>query len=266
MNAKKILREVYEVLFVSKCPSCGAITRRSGTLCPGCLETYRAEKERGCGFCKMPASSCVCSTRGLYYCKHFKRSMHSIIFYGSDNRISTSALRSFKYSADRSAETFFARELSAEILKIMAENKEFPNGWYVTYPPRRKSSVRRYGFDQSKGLAKRIARYTGMTFDSVIARRGGAAQKTLGRDERAENAAHSFMLGKGADVYGKKYVIVDDVITSGATMKTCQRILLSNGASAAFPLSVAKTQMRGAGYDTRSVFRKRASDLWFRSK
>ena len=266
MRAKKILRDTAERLIVSKCPSCRSVVKRSGTLCEDCLGSYREEKERECEFCHLPATLCVCSTRDIYYCRQLKRSMYSILFYGSGNKVLSSVLKSLKYDTDRGAEKFLARELSAAILKLMAENGEFPNDWCITYPPRRRSAARRYGVDQSKGLAKRIARYTGMKFERTVARRGGAAQKTLGRDERAENAARSFMLAKGADVSGKKYVVVDDVITSGATMKTCQRILLSNGASAAFALSVAKTMMRGAGRDTRARFRKRASDAWFRSK
>ena len=256
MELKKILNDVAERLTVSKCPACRAVTRLSGTLCPDFLERYRAEKECECGFCKLPAAECVCSTRGLYYCRQLGRSMHSLIFYGSGNETFMSAMSSLKYSSDRGAEKFFARELSAALMKIMAQRGEFPEDWCVTFAPRRKSAVRKYGFDQSKGLARSVARYTGM----------GAAQKELGRDMRAENAEHSFMLGAKADVSGKKYVIVDDIITSGATLRTCQRILLSNGAAAAFAVSVAKTVTRGAGYDEKTRFKKRASDVWFRSR
>ncbi len=266
MGIKKFLRDAVERITVSKCPSCGAVTRRSGTLCPDCLEKYRSEKARECDFCKMPATECVCSTRGLYYCRQLGRSMYSVIFYGADNGTFDAAMKSFKYSSDRGAEKFFARELSAAILKLMAERGEFPEDWRVTYPPRRKSAVRRYGFDQSKGLARRIARYTGMKFETTLSRRGGAAQKTLGREERQENAAHSFVLGAKADVKGNKYVIVDDIITTGSTLRTCQRALLSNGAAAAFAVSVAKTRMRGAGYDTKARFRRRADDVWFRTR
>ena len=266
MELKKILNDVAERLTVSKCPACRAVTRRSGTLCPDCLDRYRAEKERECGFCKLPAAECVCSTRGLYYCRQLGKSMHSLIFYGSGNETFMSAMSSLKYSSDRGAEKFFARELSAALMKIMAQRGEFPEDWSVTYAPRRKSAVRKYGFDQSKGLARSVARYTGMKFEKTVSRRGGAAQKELGRDMRAENAERSFMLDPRADVSGKQYVIVDDIITSGATLRTCQRILLSNGAAAAFAVSVAKTVTRGAGYDEKTRFRKRASDVWFRSK
>ncbi len=263
----RLVYRLTEALTVSKCPSCGALTKRSGTLCPDCLEKYEDEKRKECEFCKMPASVCVCSTRGLYYCRQLGTTMRSAVFYGSGNEVFMSALKSLKYSSDRGAEKFFARELSGELLKLFAEKGEMPEDWCVTYPPRRRAAVRKYGVDQSKGIAKRIAAYTGMRFEKTLVRTGGAAQKTLGKEMRKENAGHSFKPRKKASVYGKKYVIVDDVITSGETMKACQTILLSGGASAAFALSVAKTPLRGAGYDTRIRFRKKKqSDLWFKNK
>ncbi len=263
MKTKKILHDIAERLIVSKCPSCRAVVKRSGTLCDECLKSYREEKDRGCEFCHLPATLCVCSTRDIYYCKQLKKSMHSLLFYGAGNKVVSSVLKNLKYNTDRGAEKFLARELSHEILKIMSENGEFPEDWCITYPPRRKSAVRKFGVDQSKGLAKRISRYTGMKFETTLSRKGGSAQKTLGREERKENAGHSFVPDGKADAAGKKYVVVDDIITTGATIKTCQRILRSRGAAAAFALSAAKTPARGAGYDTKVVFKKNRNDLWF---
>jgi len=211
----------------------------------------------------MPADTCVCSTRELYYCKQLGETMRSMLFYDTENKVFASLLKNLKYSTDRGSEKFLSRELSREILILFAKNGEFAKDWCVTYPPRRKSAVRFYGFDQAREMARRISKYTGMTFEEAFSRRGAAAQKALGREERKQNAEDSFSLKRGASVRGKKYVIVDDVVTSGATMKACQTILLSNGASAAFVLSVSKTPMRGAGYDAKLRFRKKKDKAWF---
>ena len=206
ISLNKVIYELVETLTVSKCPSCGRITRRSGTMCPECLDKYRAEKERPCAFCEMPASVCVCSTRNLYYCKYLGRSMYSPLFYEKGNETSYAALRRLKYDSDRGAEKFFARELSREILLLFSETKTFPEDWCITYPPRRKSSRRLYGFDQSRGLAKRIAKYTGMKFETVLSRKGGAAQKKLDAAGRTENALSSYSLATRADVIPKLFV------------------------------------------------------------
>lgn len=232
-------------------------------MCGDCLEKYREEKERPCQFCKMPADVCVCSTRGLYYCRQLGKTERSLVFYTRENEVFNNALKKLKYSSDRGAEKFFARELSREILLIFAERGELAADWCVTFPPRRKAALRLYGVDQSKGLAKRVAKFTGMTFESVFSRKGKTAQKTLGAAARKVNALGAFSLARGAEVKGKKYILIDDIVTSGATMKACQSILLAHGASAAFVLSVSKTPMRGAGYDPKLRFNKRSGKAWF---
>ena len=259
----KILYDIKEFLVLSKCPSCGTITRRSGTLCAECLEKYKKEKDAPCRFCGMPASVCVCSTRGLFYSRRLGASMRSVLFYTGENEVFASLLKHLKYDPDRGAEKFLARDLSHELLLLFAGSGEFPGDWRVTFPPRRRGALGRYGFDQSAGLAKRIAKYTGAAFEKTFSRRGDVAQKTLGSEERKKNAERSYVLKRGVEVKGGRYIIVDDVITSGSTVKACERILLSRGASEVFALSVAKTPMRGAGYDERPRFRKRKGELWF---
>ena len=264
MSFYRTLYHIKEALVVSFCPSCKKLTRYSGTLCPDCLEKYTEELAAECRFCHLPAHLCVCSTRDLYYCRSLGLSMRSMIFYEPENTVFSALLKSFKYDADRGAEKFFARELSRELLLLFAKRREMPTDWAVTFPPRRRSAVKRYGFDQSCGLAKRIAKYTGASFEEVLVHRGNAAQKTLDASSRAENAMRSFELKKNARTAGKKYVIVDDVVTSGATMKTCQTLLLSSGAKEAFVLSVSKTPRRGAGFDTGLSLRRPRQKPWFK--
>ena len=253
---KRALYKIKERLIVSKCPSCGEITKYSGTLCDECRAGYTKEASSPCKFCALPARECVCSTRGLYFCRECN---------SSDNVVFSALLKNLKYSPDRGCEKFFSRELAREILMMFAKSGQLSQDWCVTFPPRRRSAVSQYGFDQSKGVARRLARYTGAHFESVFRRRGKTAQKTLDALSREENAKRAFALSGKADVRGKKYIIVDDVITSGATMKTCQTLLLSHGAKCAFALTLSKTPMRGAGYDERRPFRKRSTKAWFNS-
>ncbi len=263
LSLKRLISKAVCRAVVWKCPSCGAVIKLPGTMCPECLEKYRLEREAPCRFCGMTASDCVCSTRDLYYCKQLGLTVKSLIFYDAENKVFSSALSKLKYSSDRGAERFFARELSCEILRLLALNGELSEDWCVTFPPRRKKAVREHGFDHAKGLARRIAKYTGLKFEDAIARVGNVEQKELDRYSRKKNAAASFKLKGSADVRGKKYVIVDDIITSGATARACQTVLLANGAAAAFPMSIAKTPARGAGVDEKRRFRARRSGNWF---
>ncbi len=256
---------LFEALIVSKCPSCQELVRHRGTLCPECLEKYKEERETKCIYCGLSATECVCSTRDLKNSKYFEKSLHSYIFYDRELTVFQNLLFRLKKDGDRAAEVFFARELSAEIMKLAIQNRQHLGDWYVTFPPRSENARLDFGFDQSQGLAKRIARYTGMKYEKVIKRnrRAKTAQKDLGGAMRRVNAEKMFYLDPKANVKGKKFVIIDDVITSGSTVLQCQKLLLKAGAKAAFPVSIAKTYFRGTGFDRSQKRRKRPDTTWF---
>ena len=65
-------------------------------------------------------------------------------------------------------------------------------------------------------------------------------QKVLNKKERLENARHSYELDKKARISGKKYLLVDDIITTGATMLASGELLLNAGALSVIPISYAK--------------------------
>ena len=251
------LDRIVQRLSVHKCPVCHAVTYRKATLCGECLEKYTAERFTECRFCKMTAPVCVCSTRELYFCRELDLTMRSMFFYASENPTVKALIMSLKYAPDDEAEIFLSRELAREILGIFAKRKEAACEWRVTYPPRSTSGLLRHGKDHAKRMARALAKYTGMKFSPSFRHRGRSEQKKLGAAARFANAKESFTLKRDADVRGAKYVIVDDVVTSGATMRACQTLLLSNGAKCAFVLSVAKTPMRGAGADMRRRFHGR---------
>ena len=143
--------------------------------------------------------------------------------------------RVFKYLADA-------------ILPCLAE--AFPdvpleNVWF-TYAPRRRRAVIRHGVDQSERLAKELAAVTGGTVVPLIVRRGGREQKRLTAAQREKNAATVFSLKESYRdaVVGKTVVLVDDLLTTGATLGICSTILASAGASEVVALTVACTMDR----------------------
>ncbi len=264
-KAKSFIKYVVEVFTVSKCPSCQKLVRYSGTLCYECLEKYRLERETSCKYCQLPAAECVCSTRGLKHCPPMGKSLHSYVFYDKELPVFQNLLFHLKKDSDRGAEVFFARELSAELMKLSQNNRQHLAEWHITFPPRTRKSRLDYGFDQSEGMAKRIAFYTGMKFEKVFTRQGFSqkAQKDLSGAMRRKNAENTYSLKKNAEVRGKKYIIVDDVITTGSTMLQCEKLLLRAGAKAVFPISIAKTYFRGAGFDRAYAKNKRPDTAWF---
>lgn len=80
-------------------------------------------------------------------------------------------------------------------------------------------------------LAQRLGVLFGIPVETPLyAVRGASEQKGLGRTERMENVKKAYKCRPDTDLSGKRILLVDDVITTGATMSACALILLKAGA------------------------------------
>jgi ComF family protein len=99
-------------------------------------------------------------------------------------------------------------------------------------------------FNQSAMLARAIASAAGVPVaDHILARtRATAPQIGLARSERARNVQGAFAVPRAAriDVKGRKLVVIDDVLTSGATVEACANVLRRAGASRVDVLVLAR--------------------------
>jgi ComF family protein len=99
-------------------------------------------------------------------------------------------------------------------------------------------------FNQSSALAHAIAKASGVpAADHLLARtRASPPQFSLARKERAQNVQGAFEVPKRARIHvkGKKLVLVDDVLTTGATVDACTKALLRAGAARVDVLVLAR--------------------------
>ncbi len=119
----------------------------------------------------------------------------------------------------------------------------------VPVPPHRlRLLARRY--DQAALLARHLAGLAGLPWlpRGLRRLRRTAPLADRGAAERARVVAGAFVLGPGAPVAGRRVVLVDDVVTSGATAEACARVLLAGGAASVAVLAAARVpDPRGAG-------------------
>jgi ComF family protein len=97
------------------------------------------------------------------------------------------------------------------------------------------------GFNQAAEIARALSRATGVTMDAQIARRvrNTAPQTALPWRERAANMRHAFACGR--DLAGLRVAVVDDVMTTGATLQEFARTLKRCGAARVENWVVART-------------------------
>ncbi|MDC4227357.1 MAG: phosphoribosyltransferase family protein [Candidatus Manganitrophus sp.] len=98
--------------------------------------------------------------------------------------------------------------------------------------PLHPTRLRTREFNQSLLLAQRIARFTQvpLLIDALNRSRDTLPQVGLSRKERAQNVRRAFHLSDPTPIKGKRILLVDDVYTTGATLREGSKILLKGGA------------------------------------
>jgi competence protein ComFC len=125
-------------------------------------------------------------------------------------------------------------ELSLPLLK-----EEFPEIDALTYVPMTAKAEKQRGYNQSRLLAEELSSRSGKSFvDAVEKRKDTAAQKTLGRKEREENLKGCFHVTDRGAVKGKRLLIIDDTLTTGATATELADCLRRAGAKSVCLLTI----------------------------
>ena len=141
--------------------------------------------------------------------------------------------------------------LASQLWSVLLSDKDLPDlcedNSVICVVPRGRKAVLEYGFDQSELIAAKLSERCGIEVVRAIKRRrGGKVQKKLSASERVRNARKLFEKND-ADIErikGKNVILLDDIVTSGASMSACARILLRNRAKTVICLSVASTQLK----------------------
>ncbi|MBE6586845.1 MAG: ComF family protein [Ruminococcaceae bacterium] len=261
-----VLSYLLRLLFPPKCAVCGDLLLKEGELCPECLALWESARREKCPVCQKTARGCTCRTFHMLDTDMIgERRMTALAFYerfGSEKARDKAVLRlvyAVKTSDDRAAVRLCARELSAQILRTMMLDGEKPEEWKITYPPRSSSRKKKYGFDHGRVLSQLISRYTGIELENTLENTGERAQKSLNSLERMENAESSYRLREGVVPKGK-YIIADDIITTGATVNTAAKILKRGGAEEVYPVCIARAKKK------KRKLRRPSDRPWFKSK
>lgn len=97
------------------------------------------------------------------------------------------------------------------------------------------------GFNQANEIANGISKSLKIPIKSNILKRKiyTVTQTKLNLKERKKNIEGAFRLNKSAEIIGKNILLVDDVITTGATINECAKVLKQNGANKICAISAA---------------------------
>jgi ComF family protein len=110
----------------------------------------------------------------------------------------------------------------------------------ITAVPMRASKERRRGYNQAELLARALSRRIAIRCDMTLLQRNGerATQSTLPKRERAANVRGAF--AAASPVKGRSILLVDDICTTGETLRACATALREAGAARVCAIAVAK--------------------------
>lgn len=222
------------LLFPPKCPVCRDKREEDRVLCTKCLSEYQKDKYRPCRRCGKRSCRCTCrptvsTPDALQYLS---------VFHYDERSPGGRLILKLKDRQDKRIASFLARDMA----KSLENGCILRSDALVTYVPRDPKTVLEKGTDQAKALAAALADHCTLKLVGCLERSGGGKmQKTLSAKERFENAKALYELSADCpDLKGRQVILVDDVLTGGATLSVCASLLKRGGASSVICLSAGR--------------------------
>ncbi len=233
-----MLNLILRLFFPDRCLICDEILpfkRKESFLCDRCLsETEHLETIPTCSLCGMPSSEILCNSC-LTHRHIFNKAISCFPYQGA---LRESVLR-FKFRNRRDLSRGYSKILSARVVPLHIRT---PFG-AVVYAPMTDAAERERGYHQTKLLAEGVSRSLGIPLceNLLLKKKETPKQSTLSYRERWQNVSGAFALVPGQRLTEKRVVLIDDVLTTGATADALSRLLKSAGAEYVLVATIAKT-------------------------
>ena len=229
MRFSELLRKALFFIGVPTCPSCGEkLDIDDSALCKNCFDEYIDFIEHDCSLCTAPLSHCSCTNK--YLDSHSVKALYKVARYrpGNDTLPTNKLIYSLKRAHRADVLDFIASEMEESLKNSGLELSSF----IFTNVPRRRAAVRKYGYDHARELSRRLAERFGAEHRDLLISRVKRAQKKLFGRERITNINFDY---KGKyDLEKRNVIIVDDLVTTGASMGAAAMLLKMSGAKRVF--------------------------------
>lgn len=203
----KLLERLLDLLYPPRCAFCGCLIEKERRgICENCMKNLPFTKNGG----KQSGNFFTVSLSPLYYEKEVR-----------------DALLRYKFRRTSAYAEPFGR-LLAECVSLYLEYQVD----LVTWVPLSRKRLRKRGFDQARLLAEALARELWLPCAPALEKTVHTAQqsKTGGAEKRRANVSGAYRVPDKSLVAGKTILLVDDIVTTGATFSECARMLGMAGA------------------------------------
>lgn len=127
---------------------------------------------------------------------------------------------------------FVGNQSAARVMaECMRELYLLPEKTIITHMPATTAHIRERGYDQAAMLAKNLARLTGKRHATLLARSGKKHQLGADRHQRLAQLRNALRVRQPALVQNRHILLIDDVLTTGASIRAATTVLLDAGAA-----------------------------------
>ncbi len=228
----------YSVLFPQLCLSCRErpALLSSGNACSPCWEETRVfdRDVNGCAKCGRPASVETGQPVKCWQCdNHVYEKARSIGVYSHALQAAVVGLKTQPHIAKKVESLLFDT----------FERNGFQDSSLLVPVPLSKQRMLERGFNQAQTIAELLGRRFGLRVDSFsLLRRKHSPIHRVGMDEKARDLSvkNSFAVVRPKLIIGQKILLIDDVLTTGATVSYCAKALKKAGAGEVSVLTLAR--------------------------
>lgn len=229
-----------ETLSPTRCAGC----ERPGTLlCDECLaKLVLIDPQESCTLCGAPYGRVLC-TECCGEASSLDRCLACALFRGALPRV----IRAYKDGGERRLARVIAELLLDTALHAQETAPDRYGGIledanFITFVPATKSAYRRRGFDHMEAVARLLGDMAGVPVCDCMLKHGSSDQRKLGREGRLATARSIYEVPDIVQktVSGAKLLLIDDVITTGATMTSVAAVLKEAGAARVDGLAAAR--------------------------
>lgn len=213
------------------CDICGKEIFSGNNLCDDCRETVEVNNGPTCPKCGRKTNYPVLCLECKAQVPSYDKALSALVYSSGTRKLILKFKNGEPYLKD-----YFAR--------FMAEKcKEITDADAICYVPMLRRARLNRGYNQAQLLAKELAKLLKLPLytDAVEKVKKTGQQKSLGQKERLENLQGSFK-ANGKVVADKTLIVVDDVLTTGATAEAISTALKKRGAKKIYFVTVASVE------------------------
>ncbi len=220
------------ILFPQRCIACGTLLDKAMSnepFCEHCLAKWELAKTSAANAYRGQPTRMFATEhderfgRVMFLCYYEPRHPENV-----ENRF----VFALKDHGDRRAIDLAARELAGMIRRNLPFLDSIRDDTVIAWIPRCRSAVRTHGFDHMERVARRLSRCLLVPSERVLRRKlFGAEQKMLKGEARRHNARSTMILTKRADLKNKTVILIDDIVTTGASLGAAAGLMINAGAA-----------------------------------